>query len=124
MGSQGQKKSRSNSTHCRKLSTLSMLPSAESWLLLPPTPWSALRRVERVARSIWRLVCWCISLWRLIRVSRGLGEVERVCGGMRGGVGGGGDEHRLGARGGEGEERRVGTYREYEVTDSMGLSRS
>lgn len=37
------------------------------------TPWSLLlvavvvvggeRRLERVARSIWRLVCWCISLW-------------------------------------------------------------
>lgn len=46
----------------RRLSTLSMLLSPESGLLLL-RGWSVgERRAERVARSIWRLVCWCIRL--------------------------------------------------------------
>ena len=46
---------------CR-LSTLSMLLSPESWFMLLTALSAGERREERVARSIWRFVCWCIRL--------------------------------------------------------------
>ncbi len=60
-----------------------MLPSPDS-LVTPVTLESAgERRLERVARSIWRLVCWCINLSGRGGLAYGYGrKVESLCVGI------------------------------------------